>query len=449
MSQPVWTAQPRQAKALTSKADELFFGGATGGGKSDFLLIDFTQGLGYGSAHRGILFRRSYPELEEIIRRSRELYTRAGAKYREQNKTWVFPGGATLRFRHLDREADAHLYQGQQFTWVGFDELTNWPSDFVYLYMLSRARSAEGIPVRIRSAANPGGVGHHWVKQRFITIAPPETVYVDPGTGLSRIYIPSKLADNQALLANDPRYEDRLSHLPESLKRAYLEGDWDIVVGQAFEEWRYDEHVIAPFPLEPHWKKFASVDWGYNKPFSIGWYAVTGDGRVIRYREMYGMAEGKPNVGLRLGPNEVAHQAWRLGQGEGVRDLVADPSMWSRMSDAPAIIKAFEDVGFVAQKATNDRISGIARCHQMLLTRAHDARPMFLVFDNNVHFIRTVPSLVRDEKRIEDIDTTQEDHIYDEWRYALMSPLTKSSSQPTYTPEDMQPEPGDYDPMLW
>jgi hypothetical protein len=420
VSEPVWQPQPRQKIALSSPAFELFFGGAAGGGKSDFLLMDFTRGLVHGTGHRGVIFRRTYKELEELIRRSQALYPEIGGEYMRTEKTWTFRGGATLKFRHLERGADAHDYQGHQYTWVGFDELTNWADDYAYNFLMSRVRSPEGLPTCMRAAGNPGGVGHQWVKARFIDGKEPEKIYVNKETQQSMVFIPSKIQDNQILLQNDPEYVNRLNMLPEYLRRAYLDGDWDIFAGQVFEEWRYERHVVKPFPIDPSWRRFASLDWGFQRPFSIGWWAVDGDGRMIRYREWYGADHAKRNTGLRMAAEEVAAKAFELSVAEGVDTMVADPAIWSKQDAVPSIADIFSRHGWNMVKGDNQRVAGLQRMHDLMLTDGFDGKPMMLVFSTCVHFIRTIVNLVADEKHPEDVDTTGEDHIYDEARYACM-----------------------------
>ena len=205
---------------------ELLFGGARGGGKSDFLLGDFTRGVELGVEWRGFLFRRTYPELEELISRSKLMYPEnfPGCEFREGSKTWHFPSGATLRMRYLEREADASRYQGHQYSWIGWDELTQWASDAAYKMLMACLRG----PVqnkRIRASANPGGRGHLWVKDRFIDPAPGGYTLIDDGMG-ERMFIPSRVQDNQILLAGDPGYIDRLKLVGSAeLVRAWLEGD--------------------------------------------------------------------------------------------------------------------------------------------------------------------------------------------------------------------------------
>lgn len=431
----VWKAQPRQRFALKAQVDELFFGGAAGGGKSDLLLVDFLRGIEHGANHRGVLFRKTYPELQELIQRSHEIYPRigeGGAVFSVQNKMWTFPGGSRLRFASLESDQDVHKYQGHQYTWIGWDELTNWATDYAYVYMISRLRSAAGVPTRVRAAGNPGGAGHAWVKARFIDGKEPERIYQDDETNMTRMFVPSKLADNEILMRNDPGYADRLKMLPPHLQRAYLEGDWDIFAGQAFEEWRYEKHVCTPFPLEPGWRKFASMDWGYNKPFSVGWWAIDNDGRYIRYREWYGCVEGERNKGLRMSAKEVAEQSLLMGAAEGVDEMVADPAIWNKMDSTPSIGEVFSDAGWRMERGINDRVSGLQRMHDLMKTTHHDGRPMLQVFSTCHSFIRTIPAMTIDEKRPEDVDTTGEDHIYDESRYALMAPWGRQARVQTF-----------------
>lgn len=446
----IWQPQPRQALALASPAFELFYGGAAGGGKSDFLLIDWTDGIQYGKGHRGIIFRRSYQELEELITRSQELFPRLGygnANWRATHKTWTI-NGATLKFRYLEKDPDVFNYQGHQYTWIGWDELTNWPTDFPYVYMISRARSPQGLPVRIRSAGNPGGVGHAWVKERFIDGKEPERIYQHHETEQTLQFIPAKLEDNQILLKKDPAYVKRLQMLPPHLKRAYLEGDWNIFAGQVFEEFRYERHVVKPFPLDPSWKRWVSLDWGYQKPFSVGWWAITGDGRMIRYREMYGGDPVKRNTGIKKPAIDVAKEAYEISAPEGATIMVADPAIWGKVDEGPSIAEIFQSVGWNMVKANNDRLSGLQRIHDLLSTNGFDGRPMLLMFSTCHDTIRTLPLLVSDPRHPEDVDTTMEDHAYDEMRYGVMYHAARPTSlRPAIPKQFKQSSYQQYDPL--
>jgi len=418
----VWYPQPRQAIALECPAFELLFGGAAGGGKTDFLLADYAAGIPlYGDAWRGILFRKTYPELEEVIVRAKELYLPIGAEYHEQKKIFTFPNGAFLRLRSLDHESDVEHYQGHQYTWIGFDELGNYAADFCWVYMSSRARSAKGAPSYMRGTANPGGVGHAWIKNRFINGFEPGKIYTD-AEGISHCFIPSKLEDNQILMQNDPDYEKRLNRLPEHLRRALREGDWDVIAGQYFDEWRRDRHVIKPFSLtQGAWYKFYAFDWGYVKPYALVKLAVNGDGKVIQYGEIYGCLPGEVNKGLRASSLEIAKKAKEHADAEGVTDIIMDPACWTKQDDHPSVADAFRNIGFRTEKANNERKPGWIRLHELMKTEDEYGRPMFQVFDTCVHTIRTIPVLLPDPHDPEDVDSKLEDHLADAVRYGIMT----------------------------
>jgi hypothetical protein len=453
----LWQPQPKQRIALECPIYELFYGGARGGGKSDFLVLDFLQdvGKGYGDDWKGVLFRRTYSELEELIFRAHQIFPEAGGTYHESKRTWTFPDGETLKFRFLERDSDVHKYQGHQYSWIGFDELTNWATDYCYIYMHSCARSAAGVPVRIRASGNPGSTGHLWVKARFIDPMPPYHVYTDPETGLKRVFIPARLEDNLILKKNDPQYLGRLKMQPKHLQRAYIEGDWNIFAGQVFEEIRREKHFIKPVAIEPYWYRFAALDWGYTKPFSIGWYAVTGDGRLIRYREYYGCEKYKPNVGIKKPAAEVAKEAWEMSVAEGCIDMVADPSCWAKMGKAKrdepqSIAEEFEKVGWRMERGVNDRKSGLQLMHNLLQAEGHDGLPMLIVFETCYAWIRTIPTLVHSERDPEDVDTDGEDHVYDETRYAVMSSFARQRQKSKRRISDYKkPQRTDWDPLTW
>lgn len=422
----LWKPQPKQELALSCPAFELFYGGAAGGGKSDFLLADFLAGCNeYRAAWRGVLFRKTYKELEEIIIRAKELYIPLGARYNKTDNVFTFPTGSFLKLRYLERDDQVEHYQGHQYTWVGFDELGNYTTDYCYLYMISRLRSAAGVKCYIRATGNPGGVGHSWVKKRFIDGKKPNTIYTDK-EGRTSCFIPSLLDDNIILMKNDPNYEKNLSLLPKYLYEALRFGNWDIIAGAAFEEFNRDNHVIKPVSLQPGvWFKFCSMDWGYSKPFSIGWWAVNNEGRMIRYRELYGCEKGEVNKGVKKSALEVAKEAYDLSVAEGVNIMVADPAVWSKIDKGMSIAEKFESVGWKMVKANNDRINGKMQFHQLLKEKSEDGKPMLLIFDTCTEFIRTIPVLLPSKTHPEDIDTSLEDHIYDETRYAIMSEYAK------------------------
>ncbi|MCB7317533.1 phage terminase large subunit [Lacrimispora sp. 210928-DFI.3.58] len=423
---------------------EALYGGAAGGGKSDYLLVEALRQVGIPH-YRAIIFRKTYPELADLISRSHELYGAAypKARYNESRHEWKFPSGAIIYFGSMQHKKDKLRYQGRHFDFVGFDELTHFAQE-EYEYLFSRTRSSgPGLRTYIRATANPGGPGHAWVKARFISIAEPGTtieqeVEIKGPDGKSirmkrsRIFIQSSVFDNQALMENNPEYIANLAMMPEAERKALLYGDWDSFSGQVFTEWRNDPaeyqtqqwtHVIEPFRIPEGWIIGRSYDFGYAKPFSVGWYAVDYNGCVYRIRELYGCKEGEANKGIEVDP---AGQARMIREIESTDENlkgrriagVADPSIFDvSRGDSIADIMAREGVYW--SPGDNHRIAGKMQYHYRMAFNA-EGRPMFYVFNTCKAFIRTIPPLVYDEKNVEDIDTTQEDHVYDECRYYLM-----------------------------
>lgn len=425
----LWMPHPRQAEALGSTAFELFYGGAAGGGKSDFLLADYPHGVNeWREAWKGIIFRHTYDELEELHKRAKELYLPLGAKLIDKGRTYLFSTGATIKFRYLETDSDVEHYQGHQYTWIGFDELGNYATDYAWRYMISRCRSPVGAPCYMRGTGNPGGVGHAWIKNRFIDGFTPGVKHKvkEDGVTLTRVFIPSTVEDNLTLMKNDPGYVDRLKLLRPDLYRALRFGDWDVFAGQVFDEFRREKHVIKPFPLKQGvWKKFYSFDWGYSKPYALDKLAVNGDGKVIQYGEKYGCQAGEYNKGTKESCREVAAAAWQDAVAEGVTEIICDPAIWSKQDDAPSPAEILGDVGFNTIKANNDRLNGWLSIHELLKQTDENERPMLQFFDTCVHTIRTLPALTPDKNRPEDVDSKLEDHLADALRYGCMSDYIK------------------------
>ena len=410
--------QPKQRLAIACPAFELFFGGAKGGGKSWWLIVDFLTNIKHGADHRGIIFRRTTSELEQLKGEAAKMYPMLGATFSKTSNTWVFPGGSTLKFRYLENEDDVGNYQGHEYTWVAFDEVTQWPTPFVYIEMMSCIRSAAGVPGVMRCTGNPGNIGHAWVKERFIDPMPPMKLYTDPDTTLTRMFIPARLEDNKKLTENDPNYEKRLLALKSTMPDRYKQfrfGDWNVVPGSKFHLGQ--EHAFDPFPIPSSWKKYASMDWGFAKPFSIGFNAVDEDGRIWRFAEWYGVGE-KANTGIEMEASMVAKQAWSMASNYGIRELVADPACWSRHGHRHTIIDFFRAQGFRCIKGVKDRIQGIMQVHSRL--SSDRGQPMLMISRTCVNTWRTLPSLLPDKNNPEDIDTKMEDHAYDDIRYACM-----------------------------
>jgi len=439
----IWTAQPRQGAFMQRFEDEALYGGAAGGGKSDCALAEALRQVDI-PYYRGILFRKTFPQLTELMDRSTEIFRPAypKAKFNEGKHVWTFPSGAKIYFGNMQHTKDRTNYQGKRFDFIDFDELTQflWEE---YSYMFSRNRpNGPGTRCYMRGQANPGGVGHGWVKERFITASKPmrtiwENVSIRFPDGhretrwKSRIFVPSSVFDNKILLANDPEYITRLASMPEAERNALLYGDWDSFAGQVFTEWRNDPdhhfdrvntHVISPFRVPDTWRIWRSLDWGYAKPFSCHWYAVDHDRRLYCIRELYGCTE-TPNTGVKWEPSRVAQEIKRIEaedpnlKGKQIFG-VGDPAIW-QSSGTESIGALMERERVYFDKGDNARINGKMQVHHRLAFD-DDGVPMLYVFDTCRHFIRTVPNLVYDETDVEDVDTDGEDHIYDELRYVCM-----------------------------
>lgn len=460
-----WEPQPgpQTSALLADWCDELFYGGERGGGKSD-LQIGYQEdgALRYGQHWRGIMFRKTYPELEELQARATEVFPGSGGVFKTQpsagypfSNCWYWPNGATVKMRYIEREADYGRYHGHQYTGISFDEVTEYPTPAGLLKMLSTLRSPHGVPCSVRLTGNPGGIGHAWVKQRYIDVAPPYTPYRDPDTGFTRMFVPSRTSDNAVLLRNDPHYRDRIRAATggnEALRKAWLEGDWDIVAGAFLDCWRKELHVLKPFTIPEHWLRFRSGDWGSARPFSFGWWAVASEpyehpsgiiprGAMIRYREWYGVKKGphgiEANVGLKLHAEEVGRGISERDGQDHISYGVLDPAAFSEDGGPSIAERIAKGSGnkVLFRRADNKRVAthGALGGWDQMRARlvGEDGRPMIYCFDTCVDSIRTIPALQHDKDRIEDLDTEGEDHAGDDWRYACMSrPYTKPAPEP-------------------
>ena len=295
-----------QTDFLAASEREVLYGGSAGGGKSYAMLADPLRYMGHPQ-FSGLLLRHTTEELRELIFKSQELYPKIwpGIKWSERKMQWTAPSGARLWMSYLDRDEDVLRYQGLAFSWIGFDELTQWGSPYAWNYMRSRLRStAPDLPIFMRATTNPGGRGHHWVKKMFIDPAPYNKAYdaTDIETGetlrypaghskagkplFKRRFIPARLSDNP-YLAEAGDYEAMLLSLPEQQRRQLLQGDWDIKEGAAFTEFDRDIHVIEPFNIPSNWVKFRACDYGYGSYSGVVWCAVAPSEQIIVYRELY------------------------------------------------------------------------------------------------------------------------------------------------------------------
>jgi len=445
--------QEKQQRFHACPADEVFYGGAAGGGKSYALLYDaLLFCLKYPNVD-AVLFRRSFPELEMYhINIARREWPQSVGRYNATNHIWHFKNGSRLLFRALKNPGDQYEYQSAEFAWIGFDELTHFLED-QYTYLISRNRSAQlppNVPRQVKSASNPGNIGHAWVKRRFVTPAPPNTMFsrvLPDGTKSTRCFLPAKIYDNPALMESDPTYLNKLKGMRESERKKLLDGDWDIAEGAAFAEWNTDIHVVHPFAVPPSWRVEMCMDWGYARPFWIGWLTWNYDDRPFLIREWYGCRleeygdEDGANKGIKLAAYDVAYQAVRKEADTWhVRRRIAPSDIWEERGHPTTIAQDLRRGGFNGLvKANRNREAGKLRFHELLKLDDH-GEPYLRVFETCRGFIRTFPELILDEKNPEDVDSDGEDHPYDGLRYGLMAHALPPGADGTLRGE--RPRPG-------
>lgn len=381
LQERVWKPHQRQA-IFASVPDSIFeglYGGAAGGGKSELLImLPIIRGFYKEPRFKGIIFRRTFPELEsEIIVRSREWYTLAGGRYNEEKKRWTFPSGAIMQFGHVEYESDIRKYDSAEYNYMAFDELTSFTqTQYIYLTRTRCRSSSSRLPAISRSATNPGNVGHKWVRDHFISPAPYGTIVVDKRTGLKRIFVQSYAQDNPHLMENDPQYINRLDGLPEAERKAKLLGDWDTFEGQVFSDYREfpgenepdnANHLIEPFKIPDWWLRFLAIDWGYSA-MTIGlWGALSPDDRLYIYRE-YSAKETKIST--------WATEIGNLSIGEKFTDVVLCRSAWqNRGDDQGTFAEQFSKYsGLIARQADNDRVAGKLMLQEYLRWRERPSR---------------------------------------------------------------------------
>lgn len=428
-----------QTAFIECPCDIVVFGGARGGGKTVGALGEFwIHAEQYGSDARGLMVRKTREDLKDTIAVAEQMYGTA-ARWTHDGSYFRFRNGARLYMAYLENDADAEHYQGWSLTRIYVEELTQFASSKPVFRLLGALRSAKGIRCQMRCTCNPGGPGHLWVKAWIIDHGP-WTVVRDDEVGLTRVFIPSRLADNPELLLHDPNYINRLKAVgSQQLVKAWLDGDWAVIEGAFFEEFSETRHVVEPFEIPEDWTRYRAMDWGSAKPFSIGWYAVVQNdyriqgkrlprGAIVRYREWYGMKLNQPNVGLKI-PAEVVAKGIVTRETNGHREPVAfgvlDPSAWNVVS-GPSIAETMMRNGVTFRRADNIRVSHDRRMGgwdqvRQRLVGDEDGDPMLFIFSTGKHLIRTLPVLQHDPLNAEDLDTDMEDHAADELRYGCMA----------------------------
>lgn len=461
--------QSKQQLAYNSLATEILYGGAAGGGKSHLMRVAMINWCAHIPNLQCYLFRRKFPDLWKNHMEGPTAFPSMLAEWMDEGKANInssknyieFWNGSKILLCHCQHDKDRFDYQGAEIHVLGVDELTTF-SEVIYRYVRGRVRLGglklpkgyRGRFPRIVNSANPGGIGHNWVKATFIDKAPP---YVKMRVGkkeggMIRQFIPARLEDNQALIGNDPEYEDRLEGLGnKALVEAMRRGDWDIVAGGMFDDvWNRDRHILKPFVIPASWMIDRTFDWGSSKPFSVGWWAESDGteatmldgtkrnfprGTVFRIAEWYGW-NGKANEGTKMLASEIARGIIEREEAMGLRGRVQDGAADSSIYDTEdgnciADKMALQGITWVkANKSPGSRKQGWELMRDMfkaaLQFSAEEAG--LYIFQNCVHFIRTVPTLTRLERDTDDIDTNEEDHVADETRYRLLKKVYKSGT---------------------
>jgi len=447
---------------------EVFYGGSAGPGKSEALLmLPIARRFYEAPTFHGLILRRTFRQLEgSLILRAHQYYPLFGGKYNEQKKRYTFTSGAIIDFGHAEHEHDITSYDTAEYQYIAFDELTHF-TEYQYRYMISRCRTrTTTLPSIIRSASNPGNIGHSWVRKRFVEPAREGMkIILDPATNTKKMFIPAFLSDNPILLRSDPEYVKRLELLPEAEKRAKLFGDWWTFSGQVFEEFRADRfpdepdnalHVIKPFDIPRWWPQVLSIDWGYSAMLCAGFYDLKpGSKEVFKSREYTSKRE---NI------STWASNLARICDNTKRPDFVVmDKSAWAHRGEPKTIAEQFRDIfGVMPLPSDSDRIGGKMLMHEYLRwkqkpfstmnrgripdtttaeyiyrTRGIDAQrdyinsfadeeledsnslPKLKIFNTCVETIKAIPLCVYDEKNVEDVAEFEGDDPYDETRYAL------------------------------
>ena len=423
------------------------YGGARGGGKSHAVRH---KAVGMGFRYKKItigIVRRTYPELQknhieplkEILHADHPDKRQRAGTYNQTDKVMRLRNGSKIYFLYCDNERQLGRFQGIEFDVLFIDEATHFPEEWLKK-MITSVRGVNDFPKRVYFTMNPGGLGHAYMKRLFI-----DKKYERGEKPEDYAFVKALVTDNKALMEKDPDYIQQLEALPEKLRKAWLNGSWDIFEGQFFEEFiesppeetakemgltvaelikrRQWTHVIEPFDIPRSWSIYRSFDWGYSKPFSCGWWTMDYDGVLYRIAELYGCT-GEPNTGVKWEPNKVFEKIKEVEnthpylKGKKITG-VADPAIWSKET-GESIEEVAAAHGVYFSKGDNARIPGWMQMHYRLAFD-ENGYPMMYVFNTCKAFIRTIPLQVYDETHVEDLDSDMEDHVADESRYMCMS----------------------------
>ena len=435
----------KQKLFLADTHRHIGYGGARGGGKSWAVRVKSLLLCLKWAGIKILIVRKTYKELtNNHIIPLQQMIPSTVAKYNKTDKVFTFVNGSTIWFGYCNCDSDLDQYQGAEYDVIFFDEATQLKEEWLKKINLA-VRQPNGLPKRTYYTMNPGGVSHNYLKRLFI-----ERKYEGAEIPENYNFIQALVTDNKVLMEISPEYKAELEALPPKLRKAWLEGDWDIFEGMFFEEFadrpdNYEDrqwtHVIAPFEIPSDWTIYRGLDWGYNKPSAVGWFAVSPDNVIYHFLELYTCSK-TPNEGLKWTPPQLFAEIHRIETEhpwlKGRKIIgIADPAIWdAETGESIADTAAKHQVFF--GKGDHARIPGWMQCHYRLAFD-ENGYPMFYVFNTCKHFIRTIPLLLYDEHKVEDIDTDGEDHIADMWRYVLMSRPIQPRAMATADPYNESP----------
>lgn len=427
------TVTERQKKFCDAKEFEVLYGGAAGGGKSYGQIIDaFLYAMKYPGSKQ-IIFRRTLPELEKsLIRVSLELYPKEVYSYRKACHTGTFVNGSLIDFAYCDREEDVYKYQSAEYDVIRFDELTHF-TESMYLYLLSRCRGVNGYPKSVKSSTNPGGIGHSWVKKRFIDCCIPD-VPMTAGD-MTRLFIPARITDNGFLMKSDPQYLKRLEALSDRDRRALLDGSWDITDGRFFDQFDRSVHVIQPFEAPREWRRYIALDYGLDMLAAYK-IALDNSGRAYVLSEVY---EGRDNGGQGLIVSQAAARIKELCGSDEIRAVFAPPDLWSRQKDTGrSIADLFSISGVTLTRVSSARKAGWLALKEWLTVSKDESGTLssrLRIFDCCTNLIRSMSLLQCDRLDPADCANVPHEltHAPDAVRYFISGqPRPAEAPEPQY-----------------
>ena len=424
-----------QTQFMEADEFEVLFSGGRAPGKSDALMMDAVRYCEY-KEFRGLVIRKAMSELRDLINRAKDLYPQIypGTKWKEQEKLFIFPSGARIEFGYCDHAEDVEQYKGQEYSWLGIDELTEIPQEETYERLIASVRKkGKGFKTYVRATTNPNGVGKNWVKKRFVDQGPVNSTLklsthieqLDKTITTTRKWIHGTVFDNPKIVAENPEYIAMLKNIDNAvLRKQWLEGDWDSSDGLAFDEFNRNVHVIKPFQVPADWYRFRACDWGFKTKASCLWMAVSPERDIYVYREL--LTGGNTPNGQKTAI-EFGREVLRIEQeaGENVRYGVLDASAWSQRgedSPSPAELMIAQGVSWrPSDRTKHSRITGKLEVHRYLQIHEETERPSVFFFDTCTDLISCMSSLPMDKNNNEDVDTKADDHSYDALRYGLMT----------------------------